>query len=59
MVVRTAPESLTPCVGLLAAGITDTILAEPGNLELFDLDSYLPMLYNLIPAVPDGPDGLV
>jgi len=51
MVLRAGAESPTPYVGLLAGGITDTI-ADSATAEPLDLDSYLPMLYSLIPAVP-------
>jgi chemotaxis signal transduction protein len=39
-------------IGLLAAGVTDTIAAGESSATLFNLDDYLPMLVNLIPAVP-------
>jgi chemotaxis signal transduction protein len=53
MVVRAGVESPTPYVGLLAGGITDTV-KEIAEAEPLDLDSYLPMLYSLIPDFPDG-----
>jgi hypothetical protein len=53
MVVRAGVESPTPYVGLLAGGITDTV-KEIAEVEPLDLDSYLPMLYSLIPVFPDG-----
>ncbi len=53
MVVRAGTESPTPYVGLLAGGMTDT-LADGADVAALDLDSYLPMLYNLIPTVPDS-----
>lgn len=40
-------------IGLLAPGVTDTVQrAEPGVLPL-DWNSFLPMLLQLIPAVPE------
>jgi len=51
-----AADSPTHYLGLLAAGITDTVA--PGEhqiehqIEPLNLDSYLPMLYTLIPPLP-------
>jgi chemotaxis signal transduction protein len=55
MVLRAAPDSPTPYIGLLAAGVTGTISRDATPVEQFDLDSYLPMLYTLIPAAPTEP----
>ena len=54
----TSPQAPTPWIGLLAGGLTDTV--SPGNpaapdaaaVEPLDIDSYLPLLYPLIPAPP-------
>ncbi|MGD0797306.1 MAG: chemotaxis protein CheW [Acidobacteriaceae bacterium] len=55
MVVRAAPGSPTPYIGLLAAGVTDTIALGAVSVEPLDFDTYLPMLYTLIPPVPGEP----
>ena len=54
MVLEAAPESPMPYIGLLAAQVTDTIDPSAASIEPLDLDSYLPMLYTLVPAVPAG-----
>jgi chemotaxis signal transduction protein len=58
LVLEAAAESPTPYIGLLAGGVTDTIgasEAESGPVaEALDIDSYLPMLYTLIPPPPAG-----
>jgi chemotaxis signal transduction protein len=58
MVLNAAPKSPTAHIGLLAAGVTDTIAPGAGATETFNLDSYLPMLYTLIPPVPAGPSNV-
>jgi chemotaxis signal transduction protein len=55
MVVKASSESPAPYIGLLAAGITDTIESGSEGVEPFDPESYLPMLYSLIPPVPGQP----
>jgi len=55
ILLEAEPGSPTRHIGLLAGGITDTI--SPGDpdraqVEPLDLDSYLPMLYTLIPPLP-------
>lgn len=40
------------CIGLLAAGVTDTIAGNDPAVLPFDLDLYLQMLVNLIPEAP-------
>jgi chemotaxis signal transduction protein len=55
MVIKTAPEAPTAYIGLLAAGVTDTVVLNAASIERLDLDSYLPMLYTLIPPVPLEP----
>jgi chemotaxis signal transduction protein len=52
MVLNAAPGSPTSHIGLLAAGVTDTVSPGEEPVEMLDLDSYLPMLYTLIPAEP-------
>jgi hypothetical protein len=52
MVLEAAPGSPVPHIGLLAPGVTDTISADAQSVKPFDLDGYLPMLYNLIPPAP-------
>jgi chemotaxis signal transduction protein len=55
MVLKAAPEAPTAYIGLLAAGVTDTVVLSAGSVERLDLDSYLPMLYTLIPPAPLEP----
>lgn len=58
LLVQGGKGSPTPLIGLLAGGMTDTISPEdPGftDLEPLDLDSYLPMLYALVPPLPAPP----
>ncbi len=55
MVLRAGPESPTRYIGLLAAGVTDTIALGVASVGPLDLDSYLPMLYTLIPSVLGEP----
>jgi len=55
LIVQAGKGSPTQLVGLLAACMTDTISpCDPGfaDIERLDLDSYLPMLYALVPPVP-------
>ena len=54
LVLEAAVESPTPYIGLLAGGVTDTIDASGAVVEALDIDSYLPMLYTLIPPPPAG-----
>jgi chemotaxis signal transduction protein len=58
IMVLAAPDSPVPYIGLLAAGVTDTVDPSSSSAEPLDLDSYLPMLYALIPPVPAGLSGL-
>ena len=51
ILIETSANAPTPFVGLLAAGVTDTLAASTTS-EPIDLDSYLPMLYTLTPATP-------
>jgi len=55
MVLRADPGSPAEHIGLLAAGVTDTVSLAEKTIEAFDLDSYLPMLYTLVPPLPEGP----
>jgi len=55
MVLKTAPEAPTAYIGLLAAGVTDTVVLHAASIERLDLDSYLPMLYTLVPPLPLEP----
>jgi chemotaxis signal transduction protein len=50
MVLEATSKSPTRYIGLLAAGVTDTI--DRSAAEPLDLDSYLPMLCSLIPPPP-------
>jgi chemotaxis signal transduction protein len=52
ILVAAPPSAPTPYLGLLAAGVTDTVAPGEPEVETLDLDSYLPMLYTLIPPVP-------
>jgi chemotaxis signal transduction protein len=52
LVVRAGAESRTPYVGLLAAHVTDTVAIRSSEIPPLDLDTYLPMLYTLIPLGP-------
>ncbi len=55
LIVEGGQGSPTPLVGLVAGCMTDTISpGDPGfdEIEVLDLDSYLPMLYALVPPVP-------
>jgi chemotaxis signal transduction protein len=52
VVVEAPANAPVRLIGLLAPGLTDTISLddpEAGPAELLDVDSYLPMLYALIP----------
>jgi chemotaxis signal transduction protein len=55
MVVAAGPESPTPYIGLLAAGVTDTVSSASASVEPQNLDGYLPMLYSMIPSSPAQP----
>ena len=50
VVVTAGREAPTRYVGLLAAGVTDTVAT--GEAEPLPLELYLPMVYTMIPPVP-------
>lgn len=52
MVLEAGPDAPVPYIGLLAAGVTDTISADDPGAKPLDLTSYLSMLYMLIPELP-------
>jgi chemotaxis signal transduction protein len=52
LVVEAAPDSPVPYIGLLAPGVTDTTGADDKDVTPLDLDLYLQMLTNFIPAPP-------
>jgi chemotaxis signal transduction protein len=52
LVVEAAPDAPVPYIGLLAPGVTDTTGADDKDATLLDLDLYLQMLSNFIPAPP-------
>ena len=53
MLVNASPDTGVSYIGLLAPAVTDTVAADdPGTIK-FDLDLYLQMLSNFIPAVPE------
>lgn len=55
MVLKAGAGSLADYIGLLAADVTDTIAADAESVEPLDPESYLPMLYSLIPRPPVEP----
>ena len=52
ILVRTGHVAPVQLIGLVAAGVTDTIADGSTGATLFDLDGYLPMLMNMIPDAP-------
>jgi chemotaxis signal transduction protein len=52
ILVEAGPDAAVPYVGLLAGGVTDTCAADDPGVALLDLDLYLQMLSNFIPAPP-------
>src|SRR5271169_5436756 len=52
ILVRADDGAPVRLIGLLAAGVTDTMMAGGTTATLFNVDDYLPMLVNLIPVVP-------
>ena len=55
MLVEAPPGATVPYLGLLAPSVTETVAANSPGTTPFDLDLYLQMLANFIPAVPEGP----
>jgi chemotaxis signal transduction protein len=52
LVLRAGAASRTPYIGLLAAQVTDTVSVKSPDIHALELDSYLPILYSLIPMDP-------
>jgi chemotaxis signal transduction protein len=52
ILVRAGDAAPVRLIGLLAAGVTDTLAAGDTSATLFNLDDCLRMLVNLIPSVP-------
>lgn len=52
LLVDAPPGSVAPYIGLLAAGMTDTVAADDKNVTPLDLDLYLQMLSTFIPPLP-------
>lgn len=56
VLLEAASDAPTPLIGLLAAGLTDTVSTSATPVQNavppLDLDLYLPMLYTLIPPLP-------
>jgi len=55
ILVDAGPDAPVPYVGLLAAGATDTCAADAPGVTQLDVDLYLEMLSNFIPAPPEQP----
>ena len=54
MLVEAPPGATVPYLGLLAPAVTETVAADNPGTTRFDLDLYLQMLANFVPAVPEG-----
>ncbi len=54
MLVEAPPGAPVPYLGLLAPAVTETVTANSPGTTPFDLDLYLQMLSNFIPAVPES-----
>ena len=52
LLVDAAPGSAVPYIGLLAAGMTDTVASDDRGVTPLDLDLYLQMLSTFIPPLP-------
>lgn len=52
ILVAAGPDAPVRLIGLVAAGVTDTVAANDPDVKQFDLDGCLQMLIHLIPAVP-------
>ena len=55
ILVDAGPDAPVPYVGLLAAGATDTCAVDAPGVTPLDVDLYLEMLSNFIPAPPEQP----
>jgi chemotaxis signal transduction protein len=53
ILLHASNESPTPYIGLLAADLTDTVASNDPEALPLNLDTYLPMLYPLIPPTPE------
>jgi chemotaxis signal transduction protein len=53
ILVDAGPDAPVPYVGLLAASATDTCSADDPGVTPLDVDLYLEMLSNFIPAPPE------
>ena len=54
MLVDAPAGAPVPYLGLLAPAVTETVAADSPGTTPFDLDLYLQMLSNFIPAVPES-----
>lgn len=54
MLVEAPPGAPVPYIGLLAPSVTDTVAVKAPGITPFDLNLYLQMLANFIPAVPEN-----
>lgn len=54
MLIEAPPGANVAYIGLLAEAVTETVAANSPGTTPFDLDVYLQMLANFIPAVPEG-----
>jgi chemotaxis signal transduction protein len=52
LILRAPASAPAPFLGLLAAGVTDTVAPGDPAAPPLDLRGYLPMLYTLIPELP-------
>ena len=50
IIVQANEDAAVRYVGLLAAGVTDTVAAEDAAVTELNIDNYLPILYPIIPA---------
>jgi chemotaxis-related protein WspB len=54
IIVDAPANSTTPHIGLLAAGVTDTIATTDAEITPFELSSYLPLLAPLVPQFAEA-----
>lgn len=52
VLVTAGPDAPVRLIGLVAAGVTDTVTANDLDVTQFDLDACLQILVNLIPPAP-------